>query len=607
MRVWATAPLRSLLPACRRTYTSGGNTKAPPAGTPAKNSTEERQKPRAAPSPGSRLAELMSDPSLAKDIRAPRLPIVLCHGLYGFDVRGPFLGIEYHYWSATLDLLQKRIGAKVYVHGVPPTGSIKERAESLHRFLCNQGFEKGQKLNFVAHSMGGLDARHIITHIRPTEYTPASLTTLATPHRGSPFMDWCNTNIGVGKDLIDDMINEAQPSTPPPPIASNLPYSLKSPLLVRDKVDKNLEKKTDNNVFRQSLSSMGTTLSKYILSVFDQPAYAMLSTRYMTQLFNPTTPNVDGVKYFSVAARAHEMSVLHPLWLPKLMLDKAAESGTCGGEADGSSNARDSSDYGNDGLVSIRSAQWGEFLGIMENWDHWDIRGPGGTRRLRTTNKNGSQSLSNLWISHVSSWLPWWPRKQQATASQKVDDEWDWRAAALSEYGDKDKDKDKNKKNNKDKALERDQDVSRYSAAYAMSSVADKVVDPDEASRIAERLAQWISKHLPARRDNIDAAKDQDEEENDSRNLLAYLTLDRSKPLVDTDSLIDSLQNSSAAQALRERLPTPPISRSARLSTAFLELVPFFMHARNTKTPKRRDPFEDFWLAICRNLHDHGL
>lgn len=63
----------------------------------------------------------------------------------------------------------------------------------------------------MAHSMGGLDCkhispqsvhlnphacflpigRHLISHIKPTEYTPLSLTTISTPHRGSPFMDWC--------------------------------------------------------------------------------------------------------------------------------------------------------------------------------------------------------------------------------------------------------------------------------------------------------------------------------------------------------------------------------------------------------------------------------
>lgn len=33
---------------------------------------------------------------------------------------------------------------------------------------------------------------------------------------------------------------------------------------------------------------------------------------------------------------------------------------------------------GNDGLVSVASARWGEFLGVLEECDHWDMRGARG-------------------------------------------------------------------------------------------------------------------------------------------------------------------------------------------------------------------------------------
>jgi hypothetical protein len=33
---------------------------------------------------------------------------------------------------------------------------------------------------------------------------------------------------------------------------------------------------------------------------------------------------------------------------------------------------------GNDGLVSVHSARWGEFLGILEGADHWALRGASG-------------------------------------------------------------------------------------------------------------------------------------------------------------------------------------------------------------------------------------
>jgi len=94
-----------------------------------------------------------------------------------------------HYWSSVLNILRKTVGAEVIVTAVPATGSIASRAEQLDRFLQAKAFGRG--INFMAHSMGGLDCRHLITHLKPVDYTPLSLMTIATPHLGSPFMDWC--------------------------------------------------------------------------------------------------------------------------------------------------------------------------------------------------------------------------------------------------------------------------------------------------------------------------------------------------------------------------------------------------------------------------------
>lgn len=69
------------------------------------------------------------------------------------------------------------------------TGSIESRAKAMDVFLREKA--RGKAVNLLAHSMGGLDCRQLITHVKPSEYKPASLTTVCTPHRGSPFMDWC--------------------------------------------------------------------------------------------------------------------------------------------------------------------------------------------------------------------------------------------------------------------------------------------------------------------------------------------------------------------------------------------------------------------------------
>jgi triacylglycerol lipase len=50
-----------------------------------------------------------------------------------------------------------------------------------------------EPVNIVAHSMGGLDARYLITHLGMADRV-RSLTTIATPHRGTYLVDWFLTN-----------------------------------------------------------------------------------------------------------------------------------------------------------------------------------------------------------------------------------------------------------------------------------------------------------------------------------------------------------------------------------------------------------------------------
>ena len=52
-------------------------------------------------------------------------------------------------------ILRNVIGADVIVTGVPGTGSVKERAESMHSQL--KDVVKGKDINFLAHSMVSID------------------------------------------------------------------------------------------------------------------------------------------------------------------------------------------------------------------------------------------------------------------------------------------------------------------------------------------------------------------------------------------------------------------------------------------------------------------
>ena len=73
---------------------------------------------------------------------------------------------------------------------VPPLASSKARALDLADRI-HEAFPAG-RIHIIAHSMGGLDARNLIASNHRGLAEPgriASLTTLATPHQGSPIAD----------------------------------------------------------------------------------------------------------------------------------------------------------------------------------------------------------------------------------------------------------------------------------------------------------------------------------------------------------------------------------------------------------------------------------
>jgi triacylglycerol esterase/lipase EstA (alpha/beta hydrolase family) len=64
---------------------------------------------------------------------------------------------------------------------------------------------------------GGLDCRYLASQLKPEKFKVSSVTTIATPHRGSPFADY----------LIDQVLGRWSPSLlsllpPPPPILPSL-------------------------------------------------------------------------------------------------------------------------------------------------------------------------------------------------------------------------------------------------------------------------------------------------------------------------------------------------------------------------------------------------
>ncbi len=105
--------------------------------------------------------------------------IVLLHGMLGV----PRL-LWWEYFHGVGAMLTE-MGWDVLAPRLPWGQSIVRRARALAARM--EGVPG--PLHFIAHSMGGLDARYYITHLGGYEKT-ASLTTLATPHHGSAAADY---------------------------------------------------------------------------------------------------------------------------------------------------------------------------------------------------------------------------------------------------------------------------------------------------------------------------------------------------------------------------------------------------------------------------------
>ena len=112
--------------------------------------------------------------------RGRRYPIVLVHGLFGFD-RVEVMGRTHHYFNGVVTALEE-LGEEVHVVRLPPVASVAERANVLSEFV--RGLD-ASRVNLIAHSMGGVDARYALAKLGLDDNV-ASLVTIGTPHRGTP-------------------------------------------------------------------------------------------------------------------------------------------------------------------------------------------------------------------------------------------------------------------------------------------------------------------------------------------------------------------------------------------------------------------------------------
>jgi triacylglycerol lipase len=184
--------------------------------------------------------------TLRSKYQKPQHPIVLAHGLLGFDelrLAGKLLP-SIQYWRGIKEALNAN-GVEVITTAVGASSSIEQRAAELLRQIQTKA--RGRSVNIVAHSMGGLDARYLISNLKPWDVEIKSLTTVGTPHRGSSFADFVFREIGEGNV---------------------------------------------GSVYRL-LGKLG----------IESGAFAQLTTGYMRERFNPENLDDEKVRYFSYGAR----------------------------------------------------------------------------------------------------------------------------------------------------------------------------------------------------------------------------------------------------------------------------------------------------------------
>ncbi|KAJ2613784.1 hypothetical protein H4S08_002027 [Coemansia sp. RSA 1365] len=385
---------------------------------------------------------------------APRNPMVLCHGLYGFDVKGPekLPMLQVHYWRGIREALED-IGARVMVAKVSGTGGVRERAQQLDTQLASR--LEAEKVNILGHSMGGLDARYLITHVNPKNYSVASLTTVCTPHRGSPFMDWCRDYLSLGyrvdpDQLIRDFAAVWKPSETAAATAAAARISAGnssdkvaqmngvSDALLRERIDSIIQqamgkddkqlgphRQADGNIdpgdrrlqeFAQFLTrilgenaSVGETsqLSRLARTSAMSDDYLSRSIALLRMAYRRIMAAVDTPAYACLTTdycqRFFNPSTPNVNGVEYLSIGAYMDPTDISGKVNPLIIPHDiiyKAEGPNDGFVSLTSAQWGHFLGSVCA-DHFDF-----TNRWRLSSM-GRDFIGTVgyWSSKWSSWL----------------------------------------------------------------------------------------------------------------------------------------------------------------------------------------------------------
>lgn len=304
--------LAFVLGACGSTTGTSGDpppapTAPPSSATPSTPATPDGPKPAAPP---------------ASTADHGPYPVLLLHGMAGFE---KLKNIPVTYFNGVRDDLAAHGETSVYTTLAPPYDTSEERAKVLRTQIDDILKMTGKsKVNLIGHSQGGIDAR-LLASPSGIGYGDriASVTTVATPHRGSRVADLALGLIGGIPEATVDAVTGA----------------------LLDLVEKSVYDLQSDPHLRAQMTE--------------------ISESYMTGTFNPKYIDDPRVAYTSYGGRTNyesgsdtcgaaafpndptKIDVAQPLLAPTAIFLEAG------------------SGHSNDGLVTVESARWGTFLACV--------------------------------------------------------------------------------------------------------------------------------------------------------------------------------------------------------------------------------------------------
>ncbi len=240
-------------------------------------------------------------------------PILLCHGY------GAIASLVKPSPLYDVALLLRSHNVLAFAPNIVPYAKIETRAKGWVKLIEELSESiPGGKVNIIAHSMGGLDIRYALSNLGIANRV-ASFTTVSTPHRGTSLAE----------------------------------LTLKTPDAIRDKLGDFLDWMGDRIYPHTKSDSVGSAVQ--------------LTREYVTEVFNPQTPNIEDIPYYSYTSAVGK-GTDQPIRVIARYQNKHIF------DLEGP----------NDGMVSVESAKWGEHIetSYLSHLEQMNLRVKNGREKL---------------------------------------------------------------------------------------------------------------------------------------------------------------------------------------------------------------------------------